>query len=86
MPRSDRVWELVKLAVSPEERGRGLGRLLSSLALEYAEDRGAKKVVLVSSSKLAAAVRLYESLGFRHAPMPADPGYATADVYMELEL
>ncbi len=42
--------------------------------------------MLVSSSKLLAADRLYESLGFRHAPLPREPGYATADVYMELEL
>ncbi len=47
---------------------------------------GARKMVLVSSSRLGAALRLYETLGFRHVPPPDQPAYATADVYMELEL
>jgi hypothetical protein len=54
--------------------------LIEELDRKYLEDP------LVSSTKLAAAVQLYESLGFQHAQMPADVGYQTADVYMELEL
>jgi hypothetical protein len=34
---------------------------------------------------LQPAVRLYEGLGFRHAPLPPDRAYQTADVYMQLE-
>jgi hypothetical protein len=41
---------------------------------------------LRSSSKLAAALRLYETIGFERKPLPADQPYATPDVYMELEL
>ena len=78
--------ELAKLAVKPVAQGRGLGRRLSEKVLAFARAAGVKKVTLVSSTKLAAAVRLYESLGFQHAQMPADVGYLTADVYMELEL
>ena len=44
------------------------------------------KAVLVSNSRLEAALRLYEQRGFRYAPLPATMPYATADVYMELEL
>jgi hypothetical protein len=44
------------------------------------------RVVLVSSTRLGAALRLYEKLGFEHRPPPAVQAYATADVYMELEL
>jgi hypothetical protein len=41
-----------------------------------------------SSSRLGAALRLYEGLGFQHAAMPAADRarYATADVFMALEL
>ena len=42
--------------------------------------------MLVSNSRLAAALKLYEQLGFRYAPLPATMPYATADVYMELDL
>ena len=40
----------------------------------------------MSSRKLEAALRLYEGLGFEYGELPADPGYETADVYMELGL
>jgi ribosomal protein S18 acetylase RimI-like enzyme len=80
------VAELVKLAVTPAAQGRGVGRRLAVAAIDYARAAGASTVVLVSNSRLTSAVRLYESLGFRHAPLPADTGYATADVYMELDL
>jgi hypothetical protein len=43
-------------------------------------------MVLVSSSKLGAALRLYESLGFVHRPLPAGLPYVTADVLMALDL
>lgn len=80
------VLELAKLAVTPAARGRGLGRALALAVLDYARRAGARRVILVSSSKLIQALRLYESLGFRHRPAPADSGYATADVFMELDL
>jgi len=80
------VVELAKLAVAPDARGRGIGRRLTLAAIAHARSLGAERVVLMSNNKLASAIRLYESLGFQHAPLPANPGYATADVYMELSL
>jgi GNAT superfamily N-acetyltransferase len=78
--------ELAKLAVSPPAQGRGLGRRMSETVIQFARQAGARKVILLSSTKLVAALRLYESLGFHYALAPADMGYETADVYMELEL
>jgi ribosomal protein S18 acetylase RimI-like enzyme len=78
--------ELVKLAVAPAARGLGLGRRLVEACLAFARAQGAERVVLLSNSRLAAALRLYERLGFRRAPVPPGAQYVTADVYMELEL
>ena len=85
-PAGDGLFELVKLTVAPSERGRGIARRLTERALALARAAGARTVRLYSSSRLPVAVRLYESMGFRHVPMPADADYSTADVYMELEL
>ena len=79
--------ELAKLAVAPAAQGRGLGRRLSRAALELAAALGARRVVLSSSSRLAAALGLYRSLGFRPSPPPAGAvAYRTADVHLALEL
>lgn len=84
--RDPETVELAKLAVDGSVRGRGIGRHLSEAAIAWARARGARRVVLVSSTKLEAALRLYERLGFRYGSLPADTGYETADVYMELVL
>jgi GNAT superfamily N-acetyltransferase len=77
--------ELAKLAVSPSEQGRGLGRRMSETVIQFARQAGARKIILLSSTKLVAALRLYESLGFHYALAPTDVNYETADVYMEME-
>jgi putative acetyltransferase len=82
----DSTFELAKLAVAPEARGGGLGRTLSQTVLDYARAAGASEVVLTSHTALVEAIRLYESLGFRHAAMPEDVRYETANVYMTLAL
>lgn len=78
--------ELAKLVVSPEARGRGVARMLAAAVFAFARERGATIVELTSSTKLTAALALYESLGFRHDALPADVRYQTADVYMTLDL
>lgn len=79
----DGVYELTKMAVEPACRGSGVGRLLMRAALEAYQAIGGRELFLESSSRLAPALRLYESVGFRHRPAPR-PGshYARADVYM----
>ncbi|WP_319405309.1 GNAT family N-acetyltransferase [uncultured Desulfosarcina sp.] len=78
--------EIAKLVTAPLARRRGIGRLLAQTVIDYAGGIGAKKVVLVSNTKLKSALGLYASMGFVHQPLPAQPGYASADVYMELVL
>jgi GNAT superfamily N-acetyltransferase len=77
---------LAKLAVVPAARGHGIGRRLVEACIEYARVRGVSRLTLESNSQLASAIRLYEELGFAHRPVPADVGYLSADVYMELDL
>jgi len=83
---SPNVFELAKLAVAPVAQGRGLGRKLSERVLSFARAAGASKIELTSHTDLVQAVRLYESLGFRREPLPADIRYRTANVYMTLSL
>lgn len=79
-------YKLAKMAVAASHQRRGIGELLGAAAIAFARDAGAESVFLRTNSRLANAIRLYERLGFSHAPDP-DPGeYARADVYMELTI
>jgi GNAT superfamily N-acetyltransferase len=85
VPHGPGAWEVAKVAVEPAVRGHGVGRQLMERCVAAARDGGAERLVLVSNHKLAAAIAMYERMGFVHKPMPDQP-YVTADIYMELEL
>jgi GNAT superfamily N-acetyltransferase len=82
------VFEVAKMAVSERYRGRGIGRKLLEYTIAQAKAMGAHTLELASNTKLANAVHLYESLGFRHLPPErVEPSpYARANVFMELHL
>jgi putative acetyltransferase len=86
LPNGADEFELAKLTVSPEFRGHGIARRLVERCIAFALDRGARRVVLLSNSQLQPAIRLYESMGFMHRPVPAVTKYEIADVYMVLDL
>ena len=85
IPTRAGVYEIAKMAVAEQHRGRGIGRKLLTYVIEQARAAGATLLTLESSSVLTNAVRLYESLGFRHLPPKPSP-YARANVFMELPL
>jgi putative acetyltransferase len=82
----DTEFEVAKMAVEPSYQRGGLGRRLLQAAIEEARSAGARRLYLETNHGLTPAIRLYESVGFKHIeanriiPSP----YARADVYMEL--
>lgn len=88
IPTGAGVYELSKMAVASELRGRGLGRRLLEYAIAEARKMGAGSLFLGSNSRLKNAVHLYEAVGFQHVPAEKVPlvGYARADVFMEMLL
>jgi GNAT superfamily N-acetyltransferase len=84
----DGIYELSKMAVSPDARGNGIGRKLILYILDQARALNAHTVFLGSSKKLENAVHLYESIGFRHV-LPSElpeMKYARADVFMKMDV
>jgi putative acetyltransferase len=88
IPIGGGVFELSKMAVSPECRGRGIGRRLIEYAICQARILGASSLFLGCSTKLPGAIHLYESVGFRHVPSDSLPPmpYARANIFMRLSL
>jgi ribosomal protein S18 acetylase RimI-like enzyme len=56
------------LVVDPSVRGQGVGRLLVTTCLERARMAGKRRMVLSTGTRMLAAQRLYERLGFTRLP------------------
>jgi N-acetylglutamate synthase-like GNAT family acetyltransferase len=84
----DGAFELSKMGVAEEQRGRGVGRRLLEYVVAEARRRGVKRLYLETNRKLENAIHLYESIGFNHLPperVTPSP-YQRADVFMEMVL
>ncbi|WP_308910692.1 GNAT family N-acetyltransferase [Pseudokordiimonas caeni] len=77
------VYELTKLGVTPAARGLGLGRLLCEAVIDWFSAQGGTRLYLETHTKLTAAMRLYEALGFVTGTNPSGDAYAGTDCYME---
>lgn len=78
-------FELTKMGVLESARGLGAGAFLLQAMIARAEALGCEKLYLLTSSKCATAIRLYERAGFEHDPeIMRDFGarYARCDVAM----
>jgi GNAT superfamily N-acetyltransferase len=80
--------EVAKMAVTAACQGMGIGRRILNAVVEAARVAGARRLHLETNHALAPAIRLYESVGFRHvAPGRDGPSaYVRADVFMEMLL
>jgi N-acetylglutamate synthase-like GNAT family acetyltransferase len=62
----DGAFELTKMGVRESARGAKAGEFLLSAVIERAKIMGARHLYLLSNTKSAAAIHLYEKLGFVH--------------------
>lgn len=56
--------EITNVAVAPEKRNAGIGRMLMLAALEEAKQHGIAQIVLEVRVSNASAIHLYEKCGF----------------------
>lgn len=76
-------YELSKMGVEAGWRGKGAGRLLIEAAIAEFKRRKGRLLFLESNSRLAPALKLYESTGFVHqSSLRPGSHYQRSDVYM----
>jgi ribosomal protein S18 acetylase RimI-like enzyme len=86
VPHEPGVFEIAKMAVAPGARGRGYGDLLMEASVKFARQAGARRVVIVSNTVLAPAIRLYQKHGFVRVPLDEHERFARANIRLVREL
>ena len=82
---NDALYELAKMAVDKKFQGMKLSNLLMEACIDFAKNKKAKKIFLVSNRILKPALNLYTKYNFIETPMD-ETDYARADIQMELNL
>ena len=80
------VYEIAKMAVEKDARGKGYGNLLMEAAINGAKEKRALKIVIVSNTILEPAIKLYKKFGFETTRLGKNPNYERGNIEMELIL
>ena len=81
----DRTFEFTKMTVAEDFRRKGIGEAMCYASFRKAKELGATSVILYSNRLQAAAIKMYEKIGFKHLPVETTV-YKRADVKMEINL
>lgn len=87
-PKDETTAELKRMYVRPAFRGQRIGWLLGQKVLHEARAMGYKKVYLDSDAAMKSAHKVYERLGFKNIPAPADypKELISVSIFMECDL
>jgi ribosomal protein S18 acetylase RimI-like enzyme len=80
---SNEEYELAKMAVTEKCQHVGIGKMLMEYCINEAKKLNAKKLTLVSNTKLDAAIHLYRKYGFVEIPLPKEIHYERGNIMME---
>lgn len=86
MKMEEGVFELTKMAVTPEYQGRKIGQKLMEHTIHFAKNQGWKSLIIYSNRKLENAIYIYHKYGFREIPIGENNPYSRGDIKMKLEL
>ena len=62
---SDKIYELAKMTVKKNFRGKGVANLLMDRCIEFAIEQKAVQIFLISNDSLVIARNLYDKYGFK---------------------
>ena len=68
-PTGGGEWEMCKMGAAGQYTGTGAGCAVFEKCRDYAIERGAKRLFLVSNDKLGPALHIFKKAGFRECPM-----------------
>lgn len=80
---SDSVFEIARMAVSPNHQGNGYGDILMNACLKKLAALRATRAYIVSNTKLEAAIALYKKHHFETVHLGEHPDYSRGNIVME---
>ena len=84
IPFSKSVFELAKMSVMRDFQGRGVGKLLLKKCIQFAQERKADEIFLLTNDVLKPALNLYLSCGFKITDEYDDERYERGNTKMTL--
>ncbi|HEX6125952.1 MAG TPA: GNAT family N-acetyltransferase [Pyrinomonadaceae bacterium] len=84
IPFEEDAFELTKMAVDPQFRGRGIGDMLMQACVDLARSGNRRRIILESNTRQVAAIQLYRKFGFKETPLDPNSHYVRANIRMEL--
>ena len=86
IPFSEDVFELAKMSVKKDFQGKGVGKLLLKRCIQFAQERSANEIFLLTNDILKPALNLYLSCGFVIKNKYDDERYERGNTKMHLIL
>lgn len=82
---SDDRFELAKMTVQENFRGKGIANMLMDECLKFAKENKAKEIFLISNDSLIIARNLYDKYGFKEVQLDSQK-YDRGNVKMNLKI
>ena len=82
---SDDKYELAKMTVQDNFRGKGIANMLMDECLKFAKENKAKEIFLISNDSLTIARNLYDKYGFKEVDLDSQK-YDRGNVKMNLKI
>ena len=82
----NQIFELTKMAVLPNQRGRKIGQQLMQYCIDFAKQHNYSKLILYSNTLLENAIYIYRKYGFIEIELESDTPYNRSDIKMELKI
>ena len=84
--KGDLLYEFSKMAINPNQRGKGYGNIMMKYAISFAKKHKWKKIILYSNTILKNSIHLYRKYGFIEIKMGEPVIYSRGNIKMELDL
>lgn len=82
LKRENGVFELTKMAVDINQRGKGIGKQLLQHCIDFAKSENFQGLFLYSNTALENAIHLYRKFGFKEVSLETDNPYKRANIKM----